>query len=142
MLLPKINRVYIFKLSGLLMSLILIVSILILSHDVLARELSIKKALELGLENCDEMEESRRSVEQLERRLEEIKAQKDWQLELGADYSDTFFSKDDEKIGFDGLSSSDRNGLSLQISADKSFNSGLRLSPEFSIQENEGDKDT
>jgi len=140
MLLQKTAKGYGYKLSGLLITLILMVSVLFLPHEVLARELSIEEAIELGLKNSDGMEESRRSLEQLERRLEEIKAQQDWQIDLGAGYSETFFGKDEE-LGY-GLSSRDGNGLSLQISANRSYSSGLRLSPEISIQENEGDTDT
>ncbi len=123
MKLAKITRIFI--------SILLFFIIFYYPTGVLAKELAIEEALKLGLENNKQLNETYKSIQQLERNLQKNNALLDWQFNLNADYSYVF--------GNDDSIRQDLSNNSLGISAGKSFLSGLNIDPQIRITE---DRDT
>jgi outer membrane protein TolC len=96
-----------------------LLSIAIFSTVILAGELSIEEAIELGLANSSQINEARESVRQVERSLAVEVANNDWQLVLSGEY-DYVFDKDEDYKG-------------LSISIGKSFLSGFEIKPSTGI---------
>jgi len=101
-----------------------LLSIAIFSTVILAGELSIDEAIQLGLANSSQINEARESVRQVERSLAAEIARNDWQIVLGGEYD--YVVDEDE----------DYKGLSISIG--KSYLSGfeINLDTRMSIDDN------
>ena len=94
-----------------------------------ARELSLEEALAFALENNRNLRSAYEELQRQEKNLEDP-VQLKWQVDLGANYSQDITGDKQPKPG-----NSSSNAYSINISADKSYLSGLRLSPGLNIKE-------
>lgn len=98
-------------------AIILLFSIFIIPGVSAAERVTLKEAINLGLENNNELRDIKERVASLERDLALLKAKQDWQVALGANYN------------------TEKSSVNMNIS--KTFSSGLTLKPGISVTEKE-----
>ncbi|HHU93416.1 MAG TPA: TolC family protein [Halanaerobiaceae bacterium] len=108
---------------------LLLVFLLASGGSLFARELSLEEALAFALENNRNLRSAYEELQRQEKNLEDP-VQLKWQVDLGANYSQDITGDKQPKPG-----NSSSNAYSINISADKSYLSGLRLSPGLNIKE-------
>ncbi|WP_027338975.1 TolC family protein [Halonatronum saccharophilum] len=107
-----------FKGSRLL--LLVLISLLFFTNKSWASEITFQQVVEGALETNSDIIRAREEVEKIERDIEKVKADLNWQVDLS---------------GSSGVNSSDDANLNLSLGGDRSYLGGLRLRPEVYIEE-------
>ena len=105
------------------------------TENIKAEGISLEKAIEFGLENSTEIEDIENQIEQIKRNIAGIKAQKDWKVDLSADYSHDF--EEEENTGIESQVNNSSIKDSISISANKLYDFGLSFNPILTINEDD-----
>ena len=100
--------------------------------NVLADDISFEKAVEIALENNDQIKNLENNIESLKRSNAMIKAQQDWQININANYNHIF---EDENSNSSLNSMGNEDNINLEIS--KNFKTGFSFNPSITISEND-----
>ncbi len=95
--------------------------ILIFSSITFAEKLTLKEAINIGLRENSDIIDIKEQIEDLETSLEIINAQKDWQINISANYNQMPVEN------------------SVELNINKNFSSGLNLNPAVKIIEEDDD---
>lgn len=108
------------------------------TNIIKADNISLEKAIEIGLENSTEIKDAENNIEQLKRNIGVIKAQKDWKIDLESNYSHIFEEDDSsQNLSLENNANSSISKDSISISANKLYNFGLSFNPTLTITEDE-----
>lgn len=113
------------KRSNIIILGILLVLVMMNPGSVLAADLTLEEAIKLGLDENSDIRKAQDSVDNLVRELALITAKQDWQVKLGADYSNNPEEGKDNLIG--------------EINISKEFSSGFTINPKLNIYEDDSD---
>ncbi len=97
------------------------------SAQEFSQDYSIEEAIAIGLENSKVIKDAEENLKKMQRDIARILAQEDWQVNLNADYTHTFNDGETRQETV----SSDYN--SLDIAANRSYRSGLKLNSRASL---------